>query len=436
MKRLILLSLCFLFVFSFCKAERISFSDGYVLQASIYRVDGDLISSSKMSLQLRNNESTARSLIEEALKNCSFLRLSGIECGNQVYTVLLAKTAAASEDKIALFSFAIAQTLMNNNVCEGVNLLIDGVCPEIDGIPLNTICAKFTNSLTLSSAVEQHIKTRRTTFYLPDSSGKYIVAVLSSESGEDFKYSGLLKKYGHVTFDTSVLRWFPAGYDLYDLFAVSSEYNSSGRKVIYLKCRDSSKLDEAFKASKIEKWQFLAALCYTFNDNCPGTERVKVFIDDNPVAALPTYNGAIVNVENSEMSRLFFSGRLGAIRRGYENGSRETLVQKSIVLPCQSMNDPVRIIETCVPDVNAGDVLDAYISGQEAYISLSNRFYTKTKSLSLTQAHKVYYAIVNTLYENLGIRRVMFLHDSQLAGVLSCGLDLSNFLYPDFGLGS
>ena len=139
MKRFLVLSLCTVLFLIPCFAESIDFPEGYILNANIFSVKGNALSESQISVHIMTVEDPTVKLISQSLSGCSFLKLTGVEYGNEVYTVLLAKTLSAADETVALYCFAVAQTLIQNGFCSGVNVLIDGACPAVDGIPLNTV---------------------------------------------------------------------------------------------------------------------------------------------------------------------------------------------------------------------------------------------------------------------------------------------------------
>ena len=435
MKRFLVLSLCTVLFLIPCFAESIDFPEGYILNANIFSVKGNALSESQISVHIMTVEDPTVKLISQSLSGCSFLKLTGVEYGNEVYTVLLAKTLSAADETVALYCFAVAQTLIQNGFCSGVNVLIDGACPALDGIPLNTVYGSFLGKLDIASLLEQHSVSRHATLYLPDTNGKYISPIIVSLPHREASPSVILSLYETASYDDSVFSWLPREYDINNAIRLAQDYDRSGRLVLEIRCDDTLLLEEALETVSFETWQLLTSVCYSVTTNCPGVERVRLLYGGNQVASVSTYTGAVIPLENGEMSRLTFSGRLGIIRTGYEINESGTLAATAFTLPSQALNDPVQILNVCVPGISSGDILDAYVSGQEAYVCLSENFYDKTSGFSLSQAHETYYALVNTLCANLTLKRVKFLCDHSPAGILPCGLSLEGFLYPDPGLG-
>lgn len=433
MRRVFILTLCLILCCGICFAEVSVFPDSRIMSADIYTVKDNSLVKKQFSLEIPRWEDPAVKLTENALNGCMFLRLSGLEFGNDIYTILLSRISSGSSDQTALFCFAIAQTLIGNGICDGVNVLIDGVCPAYDNTPINTVYGMFNGDLSLPSLMEQHKAARRATIYLPDRSGKFIVAVPSSVPAGEFSYKGLLSLIESVDISDPILCLMPKGF--MDTIDISKGYDPTGRFMLSVNFRDASMLDRTLDTGEFDRWQFWASVCFILSINCPGTERVRFTIENDPVASLPTYTGAKLETNNGSLSRLTYSGRLGVIRNGYEINGDGNVSGRAFVLPCQSLNDPVRLIESCIPGINIGDISETYISGEDAYVCLSERFYNATKDYPLSQAHDTYFAIVNALCVNMHLKRVKFLADNKPAGSLPCGLTLEGFLYPDPGFG-
>ncbi len=433
MRRILALTLCLILLSCVCFADVTVFPDSSILAADVYAVKDDSLIRKQFSLEIPRTEDPSVKLIENALSGCTFMRLSGIEYGNEIYTVLLSRTSSAAADQIALYCFAIAQTMIGNGICDGVNVLIDGICPICENTPINTVYGLFEGNLDLPSLLEQHKESRLSTVYLPDRSGKYIVAVPTSVPAGEFSYKSVLSLIGLVDFDNEALCPIPAG--LADMVDLRTEYDASGRLLLTVNFQESALLDQILGDLDCDRWQFWASICFSIFTNCPGIERIRITAKNSPVTSFPTYSGSIIETKNGELSRLTYAGRLGIIRQGYEKNSDGIVSCKAFVLLCQSLNDPARIIESCVPGINAGDILEAYISGQDAYVCLSDRLYEVTTGYTLAQAHDIYFAVVNTLCSNLKLKRVKFLVGNMPAQTLPCGLTLEGFLYPDPGFG-
>ncbi len=434
MRRVFILALCLILCLDVCFAEVSVFPDSRIMSADIYSVKDDSLIRKQFSLEIPRLEDPAVSLTEHALSGCAFLRLYGIEYGNQIYTVLVSRLSSSAADQTALYCFAIAQTLIANGICDGVNVLIDGVCHAYDNTPINTVYGLFEGDLSLPSLLEQHKATRRATIYLPDRSGKYIVSVPSPVPAGEFSYKGMLSLIESVDISDPVLCPMPSGFA--SNIDISKGYDPAGRFTLSVNLRGSDYLGRILDNGQFDEWQLWASICFSLFTNCPGTERVRFLIDNSPIATMPSYSGAIFETNNGELSRLAFAGRLGVIRNGYEINVDGNVSERNFVLPCRSLKDPVRIIESCVPGINTGDILEAYISGRDAYVCLSERFYNATKDYDLPKAHEMYFAMVNALCADLDLKRVKFLANNKPAEVLPCGLTLEGFLYPDPGLGN
>ena len=433
-------------------AESAVFAEPLQQNAVLFYPARDLsgLTRAEMSLARKSGEPLSRALIEQLLRTPVLAdalpaagergRLSLLEDTGDVVTVGVLMSGG-DERRLALCALSIWQTLMYNTPAQGVNVLINGLCPAWQGEALNTMGRPAEWKTDFEGLIGQAQSARTATVYRADLDGRYVIPVLTELPRAKSRLHALLGALCRRD-ESGFTRSLTEDFDIAKACQTSYGLTAEGRLQLDISFLDSlvpqTSISEALTQSGMPSWQFVAMLSLTLTTGLPGVERVRVSRGGTAIMSFPGPDGALVALKDGVVSRQSFSAQLGRALRCYaqdpENGG---LVPAYSAVGVMDASAYRAVIEKCLGDaLNPGDILRAEADGDLGTIDVSARLYERAQTLDQKAAHELIFRMVNALCENADVRRVQILVEGQKISCFTGLMRIDRPLYPDHGLGA
>ncbi len=433
-------------------AQSADHSDSLQKKAVLFYPAKDLsgLTRTEVSLVHKSGEPLSWALAEQVIKTPVLSdalpaagergRLSLVEDTGDVVTVGVLMPEG-DERRQTLCALSIWQTLLYNTPAQGVNVLINGLCPAWQGEALNTMGRPAEWKTDFDGLIDQALSARRATVYRAESSGRYVVPVLTELPRAKNRLAALLTAIGQ-TDESGLTRSLPRDFDLVKACQTAYGLNEEGRLLLDIRFLDSltpkTSISEALTQSAMPSWQFVAMLSLTLTTCLPGVERVRFSRGDAPVLSFPGPDGALISLADGVVSRQSFSAQLGRALRCYVRDAAGGGLQKGwCAVGAMDAGSLRAVLERCLADaLLPGDILRAEAEGDLGRIDVSARLYERAQALDQRAAHELVYRMVNALNENEGVMRVQILVEGQSIQYFAGQLRIDQPLYPDHGLGA
>ncbi len=365
-------------------------------------------------------------------------RITLIENTLDVVTAGVETAVGTSEKMKALCAFSIWRTVMENTSANGVNVLIDGCCPAWDGEALNTLGRVTGEELTFEALAANARDTRLATVYRAETSGRYLIPVLT-EKPDSADPRDLISRAAEGDSAYGLLSVWPEDFRLGEAISCRFEFDDSARRVLVLDIDDTEKdglsFREAFAATRMQNWQFIASLSLTLLTGIPDINRVQFCLYGKPIYEFTGPDGTGMALENGVASRSSFSAWIAARLSCVRTHDHGTYVHSYAAVPVSDASDPVSVLIRCLPDaLKPGDITAARVIGNTGWIDVSASFYAACQSLDERGEHDLVFRMVNALCENTPAANVR-ISVSGLQGETFAGhIRIDSQLWPDHGL--
>ncbi len=450
-KRLLCLALAFALLAMGCAEEEktVRLPAGETLSAVLFYPRTDLggLARVELTLSVASGESFAQAALKQLLNppaGCLGAagaggRLALVEDTRDVVT---AGVIMPEDDERlrALCALAVWQTLCANTKVQGVNVLINGVCPAWKGEALNTLGRAGEPALEFDALVDSARASRAVTVYRAHAGGKYMIPQIQPLPKNMNGEKALFALLGTHDDDGGFFTALPEGFEIGDCVKFSYGFTRDGRRVLELAISDpdgaETTLAQALEAGGMQSWQFIASFALTLTTCLSDVERVRFLLNGAPVEKLTAPDGSGMTLENAMVARRTFSpqlaGRLkcclpdattGELRRGY-CAARLTELYSATAL-----------LERCLPDALEPGEARAAVTGGAGILDISRSLYRRAAGLDEKAAHALLYRMVNALCDNLGASCVRLYVEGGEVKYFSGFIRADGKLYPDHGLG-
>ena len=366
-------------------------------------------------------------------------RLTLVEDTGDVITVGMEMPARTNERMKALCAFSIWRTLMENTAALGVNVLFNGCCPVYERETLNTFGRITAEELSFQALVKNAKETRNCTVYRPETSGRYLIPVLSSCAAGEKDVRHLISHLFDQDDGNGLMCVWPSDYAPGKVLTFRCGYDGAAKRMLTVDYNDSDSYSysfaDAFAQTGMQKWQFLASLSLTLITNLPDVQRVRFCYNGIAVSEFTGPDGSGMTLEDGAMSRESFSAWIAAKLSCTAVGEDGSLVSSSSVIPVSDASDAAAVLLRCLPDaLKPGDILNASVIGKTAYIDLTASFYSACQALDAPGEHALVYRMVNALCDNTQAEKVYITVSGMMGQTFAGHVRIDNALWPDHGL--
>ena len=442
-------------------------ADDTALEAKLYflAADGTTLVPVTRGITARGGESRAQAALTALLEGpkageagVAWPELGGarstrlIEVSSGVATVdLPADARMLPQETLYAVRMAIANTLTEFSEVSYVNVLIGGREEGFDlggTLPVGTL----TRTEDMDTGTRYHRMdeqrtggsgvTLMTTLYFPSADGGYVLPEVRNVRYQqtapiEYLYT-LLEEIGKGTQNPLATRDVPAPLDYIREMPEIIRTEDGAYRAIEI--RFTAELDEALAWAGLSRGVYIAMLTDTLMGFVPGVEGLKVSIGDETLSGIDaahTPDGAEIAFENALATRSDFAGCVGVPAVLYareENG--DGLVRLSCTIAQESADNPRKRLaglmrlgedETvfALPyGLVENDILAVHVSADAIAVNLSARFRRTLEMLEPKAERAAVYAMVNTLTEGMGNRRVVFFFEGEQVGELAGALEM------------
>ena len=376
-----------------------------------------------------------------------------VEVSGQVATVSLAASALRlTHEQLFTVGQALANTLCQFGDLQYVNVLISGAQPGMNiaaTLPAGCFQRNSREDLgTLWARASAPLSNSRRSFtatlYFPAPSGK---GILCEARALSFAFQDLssmaLTLMDALSAGADSLPGLPKCPEFRALLRETPTIeDTGGSKRLVL--RFTERLNSALIEAGITRSVMMASLTYTLTTFLPGIEGIEVRIGDERINSLTpsgTYTGAgeVIGFPDGLMRRrdfsgfllaestLFFADKDGKLRRVnrpvsyYEAFSARALVEQLMLGP--QPFDSVSGLSAVLPkELRPADLLGVAYEDNVLLLNFSHQLAELCQELRPEEEKRLVYAVVNTLCELPGVKRVsLFIQGSQpetLAGAV------------------
>lgn len=375
-----------------------------------------------------------------------------LEVSSGVATVdLPANARMLPQETLYAVRMAIANTLTEFSEISYVNVLIGGREEGFDlggTLPVGTL----TRMEELDTGTRYHRMdearqsadgiTLMTTLYFPAADGSMVLPEVRNVRYQEaapieYLYT-LLEELGKGTENPLASRDVPPPLDYIREMPEIVRTEDGAYRAIEI--RFTSEIDDALAWAGMTRGVYIAMLTDTLMGFVPGVEGLKISIGEEDVSSLDaahTPDGQALSFGQTLATRGDFVGYVGAPAVLYareENG--DGLVRVQCVLqqakadnPRERLNGLMRLAEDenvfALPyGLEDRDILAVHVGEKEIAVNLSARFRRMLEMLEPNAERAAIYAMVNTLTEGMGSRKVIFFFEGEQVERLAGGLEM------------
>lgn len=381
------------------------------------------------------------------------IELVSVEKSGRVLNIeLSANYTYYSELEMLKIRAALANTLTSVFDIDYINVYVDGMDPGYLGMPLG---AFKPSTLDLSLLCDQVIQEQKRitdddtydehrviTFYVPDESGKLLIAdpeeksIETVSSGETVERNYLRTiMFGLMTGPRAELF---GGFNLAEEPLIVLDESNRRTALVILKERPENEI------------LAYGSLVYTITGFVCNVSSVTLAVQsDNAAGYEPiTYVEGLGSFEKGAFTRADFAGLIGDYVTLYAPHERDyALIRYTVAIPQAQRSNPEVLIKELfhagnlpegamapLPDgVGEEDLLSIKLCGSVAVVDLSSNFHARCAELDEREEYLLVYSMVNTLTEIAEITSVQFTFDGFTMHKLN-RIDVSGPLYRNFGL--
>ena len=375
-----------------------------------------------------------------------------LEVSSGVATVdLPADARMLSQEMLYAVRLAIANTLTEFAEVSYVNVLIGGREEGFDlggTVPVGTL----TRMEDMDTGARYHRMddqrlagegmTLMTTLYFPAEGGGFVLPEVRNVRYQqlapiEYLYT-LLEEIGKGTNNPLASRDVPAPLDYIREMPEIVRTEDGAYRAIEI--RFSNDLDDALAWAGLTRGVYMAMLTDTLMGFVPGVEGLKVSIGDQEIRAIDARHapdGQAMEFAQTLATRSDFGGYIGtpaALYAREENG--DGLVRVSYTLRQALADDPrerlaglMRLGEGetvyALPSgLDESDILAVHVGEEVIAVNLSAKFRRQLEMLEPNAERAAVYAMVNTLTEGMGSRRVAFFFEGKQPETLAGALEM------------
>ena len=370
----------------------------------------------------------------------SLMDTDAVEVSGDVATVSLGASALRlSHEELFAVGQAIANTVCQFGDIKYVNVLISGVQPGLNvaaTLPAGSFQPNTREDLATlwARASAPQTAARRSfavTLYFPAPSGKGVLCEARTLSFSDPEIPAMAATLLEaLSGGAEHLPGVPACPELGRLLASAPALEETGgRRRLALRFREE--LNSALIDAGITRSVMVASLVYTMTTFLPGLDGVEISIGSERLTALTpsgTYTGAgetILFPEGMMRRRdfqgfllghcaLYFANGEGKLIRVfrpipyYETHNARALIQQLMLGP-QPFDSQGGLLTVLPRGLREADLLGVSFEGNTMVLNFSSQLIELSSGMNGNAERRMVYALVNTLAEIPGVRRVCFL---------------------------
>lgn len=384
--------------------------------------------------------------------------LLGVEYGSDIATVNLSLEASVnrSDQDYLLMCASIANTLLDIEGVEAVNVLTGSRCDPIARLPMGCFTAVQDNLPALYAQIQSEAQRtldeangsfeRNVLLYFPAQGGKYLLPEVRTLSFENDDYASVV--INALSNGPSVRKCcFAAIPGNLELLASEPVILSTqaGERIIELNF--TSTLANYLAFAGVEPWQLYGSVVLSLCSFVPETDAVRISIENQYVDEC-SMNGKTLAFENGLMRREDFTCAIGSSAQLYfsnEAGklsAAETPMSQSAALSAMGLLSELVSSTAFTPGLKSvfpegiaqEDILGVSIQNRTAIVNLSGNFYARCQNLAPEQERLLIYAMINTLATLEQVGAVSFVVEGEQVDSLAQNIYMKTALLPDPGL--
>ena len=433
-----------------CIAEALPGSDE--IDFTLYYPSGNFSGLTAINKQLKpdKTKSIETALVEALLEKPDGMgilplfggeaKLRSVQDSFDIITFGIESYAASDERQRALSVLAIWQTLAPYTHAKGLNVIVDGSPVSYEGKGLNTLLFVKTNELGLEALLRLAGENRAYSVYIPEKSGMYVVPTLKPVPSDMTDEEALLRCLCPHEDETSLLCTWPQEFSLADGMRVTFSFTRQNRRIALLSYTEpqnaAMRINEAFRHTGMQQWQFVASVALTFLTNVPSLERVSMKLSDLQITNVIGAEGNELAFENGEIAGNVFFSRLAfpAVQLAWDEQSGKLTTQTLLVPVRDTQNGADLLLALLGDHLNKGDVLSVQCIGDTAFVDLSGEYYAKCQRLKAEEERTEVYLIVNALCMNRHVQKVCFTVEGRSIGTFAGTIRMDAPLKMNYGL--
>lgn len=380
--------------------------------------------------------------------------------GNTATVILAAGALRLSQEEVLVVSQALANTLGQLEDVQYVNVLINGVQPGLDLAATQPAgCYQPVAQMEMSAQRNRAVsgkntsrQTISTALYYPLAGARGIVCEARPLSFDSLAYADVLKTLlSALAEGPQVLQGIP-GYPDFFSYLIEEPLVAEENGTKYVALHFDAALNEAIIEHGITRSVMSASLVYTFTTFIPGVEGVKIRIGEERIGSLTpaaTLSGAgeTIVFEDELMRRddfsgfllsgctLHFSGTDGKLHRVirmvpyYESRNVRFLVGQ-LMQGSQDYDSAENLLPVLPQGIRDADLLGVAMEEDTLVLHFSDHLAALSQGMDERQERNMIYAMVNTLCELPGVKKVRFMINDRQPDTLAGALYLPGSFLP------
>lgn len=407
------------------------------------------------------DQTLIESVLQELLEGTEAIKagIIGSESSSGAVTVNLSLEASVnrSEQDYLLLCTSIANTLLELEGINAVNILTGGRSDSLCGLPLGAFVQPQDNVAAVYAQVHSESERfpsenqdgifRNVLLYFPSEDGKYLLSeVRELEFSNDDYVSAIVNALTQGPLMRACsFSPIPANIDLL-ASAPLLKTSEAGERIIELNF--SGMLTNYLEFAAVQPWQLYGSLVLTLCSFVPEIDALRICIEGEPISEC-SLNGQELIFADGLMRRTDFTPAIGSTVRLYFPNSEnhltaiETPISQAAAYSALTMVRSLfaadfapehGLISPFPEGIVPEDILGIEVENGIAEVNLSARFYSRCQNLNALQERLMVYSMVNTLSGIEQIGAVRFLVEGNTADKLAQEIYLNTALMPDLGL--
>lgn len=423
------------------------------------------LSSAMRTVRPERGETLIESILDEVLASASLsgsveARVLHAEEGGGVVTVNLSIEAGAnrSEQDYLLLCASIANSMLELDAVEAVNVLVGGRSEAISGLPFGAFVEAQDNIAALYAQAQTEADrflaesggafiNRNALLYFPAQGGEYLLPEVRELRFESADYiTPILEALSaDPLMRACCFSAIPVDMNLLEnkAYVHASE---AGERIAELNF--SSMLGNYLAFTGVDPWQLYGSIVLSLCSFVPELDGVRISMDGEAITEC-SLNGRTLRFADGIMRRGDFDEAVGGSSRLYFGRGERALSAAETPMAQSAAASPRRLLEELIqanaqPPEGAQnvfpegifpqDILGVCVEDGVATVNLSSNFYARCQNLNAAQERQLIYAMVNTLAELNEIGAVSFLVEGRGVDRLAQNIYLGTALLPDPGL--
>ena len=378
-----------------------------------------------------------------------------LSCGIATVNLTLDAGARQSDQDVLLLCVSIANTLLELDGIDAVNILTGGRSEAVCALPLGTFVEPVSDVSALYAQLQAEESrflseqtsgiSRSVALYFPSSDGSYLLPEVRtlSFSSDDYASAALDALKAGPQQRACCFSAIPGNQELLS-GTPQSWISEAGERVIDVYF--SEMLPNYLAFAGVETWQFYGSIVLTLCSFLPELDAVRICIEGEPVTECALGSG-MLHFEKGLMRRSDFSARIGSSAELYfpvDGGGLKrvecAMSRAASRSPRQLLCELIRLGTTGAlagafpEDIASEDILGVEVTGDIAVVNLSGSFYSHCQTLDPRGERSLIYAMINSLTDLEDIHAVRFLVEGKSIDSLVGSIYLRTALLPDPGL--